>query len=60
MPGLLVFDHFRLYFLVFGVGVVSELCLRYTDVIINPETVNWPQLLPEVWSLPDWEGGDHH
>ena len=50
-----VFGHFRLYFSVYWVGAVSELCLRYTDVITNPKTVNWPQLLSRVWSLPDWE-----
>ena len=44
-----VFGHFRPYFSVFGVGAVSELCLRYTEIYINPETGK-PTTIA-VWSL---------
>ena len=41
-----------LYFSVFGVGVVSELRLRYTDIITNPEKPeNHKPTTIAVWSL---------
>ena len=30
-----------------------------SQTLWNLKTVNWPQKTG-VWSLPDWEGGDHH
>ena len=38
-------------FVVYGVGAVSELCLRYTDVITNPVKPENRKPTTKDWSL---------